>query len=280
VYNRKVRPKKDKNDTMTSDVAAKDAAKKTPIFSPEDVASLNPTNIPKHIAIIPDGNRRWAKKRFFDAVKSYVEGHIHGAENVVTIVQAAKELGVKKMTIYGFSTENWKRPKSEVIHLMHTIQSYLERYQKKLIENDIRLTAIGNCESLDKSLLQVLQKTIEMTKECNGFDCILAVNYGGRNELLRAVKTLLSDAQHNNIEPSAIDETLFSSYLDTKGLDDPDLIIRTSGEMRISNFLLWQSAYSELYIDETNWPDFTPNHLLKALVAYQGRERRKGGGSL
>jgi len=265
---------------MTSDVAAKDAAKKTPIFSPEDVASLNPTNIPKHIAIIPDGNRRWAKKRFFDAVKSYVEGHIHGAENVVTIVQAAKELGVKKMTIYGFSTENWKRPKSEVIHLMHTIQSYLERYQKKLIENDIRLTAIGNCESLDKSLLQVLQKTIEMTKECNGFDCILAVNYGGRNELLRAVKTLLSDAQHNNIEPSAIDETLFSSYLDTKGLDDPDLIIRTSGEMRISNFLLWQSAYSELYIDETNWPDFTPNHLLKALVAYQGRERRKGGGSL
>ena len=245
-----------------------------PFFSQKELASIDCERIPTHVAIIPDGNRRWAKKRLFGVL----QGHVAGAENVVTIVRAAKELGIKTLTMWGFSTENWKRPLSEMTHLMSTIEAYLVRYQQMLVENGIRLRAIGNLEKLSKSFFEILQKTVEMTKECSGFECILAINYGGRDEILRAMHALLDDVMQKKIEHSALNEGLFSSYLDTKGMGDPDLIIRTSGELRISNFLLWQSAYSELYIDTTCWPDFTPKHLLAAIASYQRGERRIVGG--
>lgn len=238
-------------------------------FCDSDLESLDHTRLPQHIAIIPDGNRRWAKARFMPTL----HGHIAGADTTVEIIRAAKALGIKTVTLYAFSTENWKRPGPEVDHLMHTIEQYLERYQNKLAENGIRLWAIGNLDGLGKSVQAIVEKTCQKTAHCSDFNFVLAINYGGKDEICRAVKRMLTE----KLSPDSISEKSFSQFLDTGNFSDPDLIIRTSGEMRLSNFLLWQSAYSELYIDSVQWPEFTPLHLLKAVREYQTRVRRIGG---
>ena len=238
------------------------------LFTKEELQSIESAKVPAHIAIIPDGNRRWAKTLLMPTLK----GHIAGADAVVEIVRAAKTLGVKVLTLYSFSTENWKRPKDEVDHLMLTIEKYLTKHLDKLVEQKIRVRGIGRLEELPQSLKSIFEKTAAATKACSEFDLVLAINYGGRDELCRAMQKLFAS------QPQSITEASFSQFLDTNGLPDPDLIIRTSGEQRISNFLLWQSSYSELYIDQIAWPDFTPKHLLRAICDYQTRKRRIGGG--
>lgn len=244
----------------------------TDFFSRDDLKSIDPNKLPRHIAIIPDGNRRWAKSRFLPAL----QGHVAGAETSLRIVQAAKELGIKAVTLYSFSTENWKRPTEEVEHLLKTITDYLGRYQNKLVQNGVRFTVLGRRDGLGPTLTNILDKTCQMTAHATDFELQLAINYGGRDELCRAVQKICA----SGIAPEAITEEIISRNLDTNGLVDPDLIIRTSGEMRLSNFLLWQSSYSELYCSSTSWPDFTPRDLLDAVKAYQMRVRRIGGSAL
>lgn len=238
-------------------------------FTKEDLQRIDTTKIPAHIAIIPDGNRRWAQAVSFPTLK----GHIAGADAAVEIVRAAKELGVKVLTLYAFSTENWKRPKDEVDHLMLTIEKYLTKHLDKLVDQNIRVRGIGRLDELPLSIKSILDKVTAKTANCTEFDLVLAINYGGRDELVRAMQRLVQT------KPENITESLISQFLDTKELPDPDLIIRTSGEKRISNFLLWQSSYSELYVDQTAWPAFTPKHLLAAIIDYQTRKRRIGGDS-
>jgi len=240
------------------------------IFYTDDEQKLvDKAKVPCHIAIIPDGNRRWAKNNLLPAEK----GHLAGADSVVRIVRAAKELGIKVLSLYAFSTENWKRPTKEIDYLMKIIQEYLLSYQEKLIEYNIRLSVIGRLDTLPESLKAAIEQTIERTCKCSGFDLVLAINYGGRDEIVRAICRMIS----NKMTPEDISEETISAHLDTRLWPDPDLVIRTSGEKRLSNFLLWQSSYSEVYVDNVAWPDFTPKHLLQAVCDYQTRERRLGG---
>lgn len=239
------------------------------LFTDDERKLVDKTKVPCHIAIIPDGNRRWAKNHLLPAEK----GHLAGADSVVRIVRAAKELGVKVLSLYSFSTENWKRPAKEIDYLMKIIQDYLVSYQEKLIEHNIRLSVIGRIDSLPDSLKTVIDQTMQKTGQCTGFDLVLAINYGGRDEIVRAICRMIS----NKVAPEDISEETISAHLDTRSWPDPDLVIRTSGEKRLSNFLLWQSSYSEVYVDNVAWPDFTPKHLLQAVCDYQTRERRLGG---
>jgi undecaprenyl diphosphate synthase len=244
------------------------------IFPPEVLEGLDKTKIPHHIAIIPDGNRRWAKQQ----LKKVTEGHFSGADTLPTIVKAAKELGVKVVTVYSFSTENWRRNQHEISTLMYIYESYLRRLQAALVEYDIRFSAIGDRALLPKTLIDVIEQTESLTASCGGLDLVLALNYGGRDELLRAIKKVAQNCVEGKIKPSDITEELFTSMLDTHRFPDPDLVIRTSGEERLSNFLLWQNAYAELYTEKEYWPGFTPQHLLRAILEYQARDRRRGGG--
>lgn len=247
----------------------------TALFSESELRQVQPDRVPTHVAIIPDGNRRWAKTQQL----SWDQGHIAGAEAVVSIVEAAKLLGIKALTIFSFSTENLKkRPKMEIDHLMQIMVEYLQRYQEKLIDNRIRLRVIGNLEKLSPGLRAILDMVTAQTSHYADFDLVLALNYGGRDEICRAIKKMAVDLAEKKITPDAISEEMLSLYLDTHDLPDPDLLIRTSGEKRISNFLLWQSSYSEVFIDDVAWPEFTPHHLLAAVCDFQQRDRRKGGG--
>lgn len=238
-------------------------------FSDLEQKLIDKTRVPSHIAIIPDGNRRWAKNHLLPAEK----GHVAGADSVVRIVRAAKELGVKVLSLYSFSTENWKRPAKEIECLMQIIQEYLLSYQQMLLQHNIRLSVIGRLDPLPAGLKKVIDDTQAITKGCTGFDLVLAINYGGRDEIVRAIIRMMS----KKISPDDISEEVISQHLDTHSWPDPDLVIRTSGEKRLSNFLLWQSSYSEVYVDNIAWPDFTPKHLLHAICDYQTRERRLGG---
>lgn len=245
------------------------------IFTEEELQQIDKNNIPTHIAIIPDGNRRWAKTQTLP----WTQGHVAGVSTVVTIVKAAKALGIKTLSLFSFSTENWKkRPKNELDHLIQVITESLYTYQEELLCHRIRLRVIGDLEELPMTLCKILKKTVSLTADCEEFDLVLAINYGGRDEICRAVKKMMKDLLDKKISIEDCSEERFPLYLDTHGLPDPDLLIRTSGEKRISNFLLWQSSYSEVFIDEVAWPEFTPQHLLKAICDFQGRERRKGGG--
>ncbi len=241
----------------------------TPSYSAEELAQVDSRHIPQHVAIIPDGNGRWASRNMLSCEK----GHMAGYEGVVKIVRAAKELGIKVMTLYAFSTENWKRPGDEVQHLMQLTEEYLISYQQKLVEENIRLLAIGNTNPLPTRVKSVLNETIQRTAHCTEFTLVLAINYGGRDELVRAVAKIVAE----KIDSKNITEKTISDHLDTQFLPDPDLVIRTSGESRLSNFLLWQSSYSEVYIENVTWPDFSSKHLLEAVRNYQTRERRLGG---
>ncbi len=242
-------------------------------FYPEVLAKLDKNRIPHHIAFIPDGNRRWAKRAFY----SVQQGHQMGADVLIEMVKAAKDLGVKEVTFYAFSTENWNRPQDEVDALMILYATYILSQCADMIDSGIRLDVIGNLEPLPEFLLNAIAQVKEATKPSNKIRLILALNYGSRNEICRAVKQIMHDVKQGKLSEDEVSEKVISNYLDTKNLKDPELLIRTSGELRISNFLLWQISYTEMYISPVLWPDFKPQHLLDAIIDYQGRERRWGG---
>lgn len=228
--------------------------------------------IPTHIAIIMDGNGRWAKKRGLPRVA----GHKEGVKSVRDVVEACAQLGVKYLTLFAFSTENWKRPKREVDTLMKLLIKTLRNETDKLHENDIRLTAIGDIESLPLNVQRELKEAIEKTKNNKRMVLNLAISYSGRWEIIEAVKKIARDVKNGKIKIDDINEKLFSGYLGTAEMPDPDLLIRTSGELRVSNFLLWQIAYTEFYVCNCLWPDFRRKHLYEAIKDYQKRERRFG----
>lgn len=226
--------------------------------------------IPRHVAIIMDGNGRWAKKRFMP--RNY--GHTFGAKNIEKICEDAYNLGIKYLTVYAFSTENWNRPKSEVDELMKLMNNYLKDSIKRASKNDMVVRVIGDRSGLKENLQDAIIKLEESTKNNTGLNFTIAINYGGRDEILRAVNLMAED--YSNKKFGKIDDEIFGSYLDTKDIPDPDLLIRTSGEERISNFLLWQLAYTEFYFTDVLWPDFNKNELVKAIIKYNGRDRRFG----
>lgn len=241
------------------------------MFDQKRLEKLDPKNIPSHVAIIPDGNRRWAKTFI-----SGINGHEMGASIVTDIVKAAKKLGVSALTIYTFSTENWKRPKIEVKSLLALLQKYLTNQEEKLVEAGVRLHTIGDLSPFPQKILKSLEKTKNATKEGTDIDFILALNYGGRQELVRVMKQIAKECQEGALEEKGITEKTISDRLDTAKWGDPQLFIRTSGEMRVSNFLLWQISYTELHMTDVLWPDFRPDHLLDALLDYQKRNHRGG----
>jgi undecaprenyl diphosphate synthase len=233
---------------------------------------IDKEKLPRHISIIMDGNGRWAKKKLLNRIS----GHMKGVDAVREVVTACRELGIKVLTLYAFSVENWMRPKDEVAALMRLLKEYLIKEGEEMVQNNIRLRAIGRVEDLPRDVQNTLQETIKKTEQCDGMILNLALSYGGRSEILHAVQGILSDFQKGRIKPEEITPQRFSQYLWTWGIPDPDLLIRTSGELRISNFLLWQIAYTELYVTETLWPDFDRQELFKAIADYQSRERRFG----
>jgi undecaprenyl diphosphate synthase len=229
-------------------------------------------NLPRHIAVIMDGNGRWAKKK--GALRIF--GHRNAVEAVRAVTEGAGELGIKYLTLYAFSTENWNRPKAEVDGLMELLVNTLKQEIKRLTENQVKLITIGDTSHLPAECQKNLEWAVDQTKDNDGLTLVLALSYSGRWEILKAAKALAKDAQDGKIRPEDINESLFENYLQTSGIPDPELLIRTSGELRISNFLLWQIAYTELYITPTLWPDFRKDHLYEAIWSYQQRERRFG----
>jgi undecaprenyl diphosphate synthase len=219
-----------------------------------------------------DGNGRWAEKRLLNRIA----GHQKGIKRVKEVIRAAKEIGIEVLTLYAFSTENWNRPRLETRALMALLKRFLLAEGKELITNNIRLNTIGTIEDLPKEVTALLQDLMGKSKHNTGMTLNAALSYSGRSEIIRAVKKITSDIKEGTLTPQQLDETIFSRYLYTAELPDPDLLIRTSGEHRISNFLLWQMAYTELYITDTLWPDFTKKDLILALEDYQKRERRFG----
>lgn len=229
--------------------------------------------IPEHIAIILDGNGRWAKSKGMP--RNY--GHTVGAKNVETVCRAADELGVKYLTLYAFSTENWNRPESEVDALMKLLESYLKNCIKTASKNNMRVRIIGEIGRLSEKFQQKIKDLEKASAMNTGLNLTIAINYGSRDEMLRAMRHVIKDVRDGKMSENEIDEKVFSSYLDTRELPDPDLLIRTSGEQRLSNYLLWQLAYSEFYFTDVPWPDFDKKELELAIEAYNSRDRRFGG---
>jgi undecaprenyl diphosphate synthase len=227
-----------------------------------------PTNIPTHVAIVMDGNGRWAQKRGLPRLA----GHRAGTENLQEIIKACVDFGVKYLTIYAFSTENWGRPAEEVDGLMHILEDVIDQKLEELHQEGVQLVHIGQLERLDTSLREKVKKSIDLTKDNHRLTVCIAWNYGGRDEIVCAIRRIIEDG----LKPEQICDDIVSDYLFTTGIPDPDLIIRTSGEMRISNFLIWQSAYSEWYVTPILWPDFNRDEFRKALIDYGQRERRYG----
>ena len=234
---------------------------------------LNPKKMPKHVAIIMDGNGRWATKRGLPRKA----GHKAGAEALERIINAAKELGLEHLTVYAFSTENWKRSAEEVGAIMDLLRFYLKNYFKKFVKDNIRMHVIGEKSRLDTDIQKAIAEIEDLSREKNGMTVHVALNYGGRDELRRAVTKIARETADGMLSPDAITEDTISDALDTAGTPDPELMIRTSGEERISNFLLWQIAYSEFFFSDTLWPDFDKKELERAIYYYQNRERRFGG---
>jgi undecaprenyl diphosphate synthase len=234
--------------------------------------SIDKNNLPKHIAIIMDGNGRWAKQKGF--MRAF--GHENGTKSVRTTVETCAKLGIKNLTLYAFSTENWNRPKLEVDTLMKLLVNSLKTELKTLQENNIKLNSIGNLDKLPKAIHKELTEVINLTKNNTQMTLTLALSYGSREELLNVVKNISDKVKNNIISIDSIDESIINQHLYTHNLPDVDLLIRTSGEHRISNFLLWQIAYAELYFVDVLWPDFKENDLYEAIISYQKRERRFG----
>ncbi len=233
---------------------------------------LNNVNIPEHIAIILDGNGRWAKKKGF----SRTEGHKAGVKNLETLINECKDLEVKYLTLYVFSTENWKRPTFEINNLMFLLNKYLIEKTDELVRENICLKVIGDISKMPEKTTKLIQNAVDKTK--NNFKLILtlAINYGARNEIINGVKSVVKEVLNNKLNPSEINEEIFSKYMYTRDISDPDLLIRTSGEYRLSNFLLWQCAYTEFWFTDVLWPDFSKDDLYEAIKNYSKRSRRYG----
>ncbi len=230
-------------------------------------------NVPQHVAIILDGNGRWAKKKHLPRNM----GHVQGSRTVERIIEDAYDLGIKYLTVYAFSTENWKRPKDEVDALMKLLRDYLKNCIKRANKNNMKVRVIGDVTGLSQDLQDKIQQLEEASKNNTGINFTIALNYGSRDEMIRAMKHMAEDIQAGRIQKEDITETSFQNYLDTRELPDPDLMIRTSGEERLSNFMLWQLAYTEFYFTDVLWPDFNKKELKKAIEYYNGRDRRFGG---
>ena len=229
--------------------------------------------IPNHVAIILDGNGRWAKKRGMP--RNY--GHAQGAKTVEDMCEITYNLGIRYFTVYAFSTENWNRPKDEVDALMKLLRNYMINCKKRANKNNMRVRVIGDKSGIDEDIREKIEDLEESTKNNTGLNFQIAINYGGRDEITRALKRISKDVKDGIIDVERINQDTISDYLDTRGIPDPDLLIRTCGELRISNFLLWQCAYTEFYISDIAWPDFSKEELEKAITAYNQRERKYGG---
>ncbi|MGZ3633851.1 MAG: polyprenyl diphosphate synthase [Parachlamydiaceae bacterium] len=245
---------------------------KTRYFTPEELSSLNWDKAPKHVALIPDGNRRWATQR----QTTTEQGHEEGGYSLIEIAKAATELKIQVITFYLFSTENWARPEEEINALMWLLHQFLIEQREAMLEYGIKLHTIGTLERLPEFVQKTIADTKEATRDCQEIDMVFAINYGSRDEICRVVTTLLHKCKTGELSENKITETLISEHLDTRHWDDPDLLIRTSGEMRLSNYLLWQLSYSEIYFTDVLWPDFTSKHLLEAILSFQTRQRRLG----
>ncbi len=239
------------------------------VYSTEEMSQLDLLKIPKHIAIIMDGNRRWAKQRGLPSAM----GHWEGAEVLSNLLRGAAQIGVKTLTAYAFSTETWKRPQDEIEDLMDLFHLYLVRKKETMVRDGVKLDAIGDLSKLPEKVIRIFYETKKATNHSDRINLVLALNYGGRDEICRAVRKILEE----KISPDEITEECIARHLDTNLYGDPDLLIRTSGEMRISNFLLWQISYAEIFSTPVLWPDFSPKELLKAILAFQNRNRRLGG---
>jgi undecaprenyl diphosphate synthase len=233
---------------------------------------IDPGRLPRHVAIIMDGNGRWAQLHGLGRI----EGHKRGKDAVHAVVETARRMGIEVLSLYAFSTENWARPPREVRALMALLRRYLRSELAMMLENGIRLRAVGDLSRLPPTLQQELQATIDRTRDNRDMTVVLAVSYGGREEITRAARALAAEVAAGSLLPEQIDPARLAAHLDTAGLPDPDLLIRTSGEMRVSNFFLWQIAYSEIYITDTLWPDFREAEFVAAIEQYQRRERRFG----
>ena len=241
-------------------------------MKPKTIDKSELKTIPRHIAIIMDGNGRWAKERGLPRIA----GHREGINSVREITKICGEIGVKYLTLYTFSTENWSRPKTEVKALMTLLLSTIKKEIKELHKNDVKFSTIGDISILPKGTVKGIKEGEKLTFNNSGLNLILALNYGSRQEIISAVNNIVYDVKKGSLDSNSIDENIFSSYLDTNNCPDPDLLIRTSGELRISNFLLWQSAYTEMYLTNTYWPSFRENELFAAIFDFQNRERRFG----
>lgn len=233
---------------------------------------LDPSKLPSHVAVIMDGNGRWAKKRVLNRIK----GHESGAETVRMVVRTSRQIGIKYLTLYAFSTENWQRPESEISALMSLLKRFLDSETRELAENGIWLNTIGEITSLPEDVQHSLKQTAEATCRNEGMCLTLALSYGGRAEIARAARQAAKAVQEGRIEPEEITQNSLSNYMYTSGMPDPELMIRTSGEFRVSNFLLWQIAYTEIFVTPTLWPDFTREEYIGILKNFQERERRFG----
>lgn len=241
---------------------------------PHDPAlpDLDPARVPRHVAIIMDGNGRWAQSRGLERLN----GHKEGAKSVRRVLRASARLGVNTLTLYSFSTENWRRPRDEVRGLMEMCVEYCRAERDALIENDVRVRVIGRREGLDADVLGALDNLTASTAQCRGITLCLAINYGSRDEILHAARALARRCAEGELDPDDIDEFMFNDALYTSGLPDPDLLIRTGGEMRLSNYLLWQLSYAELMVTQTHWPEFTAEEYASLIEAYTRRSRRYG----
>ncbi|MCR5498245.1 MAG: isoprenyl transferase [Paludibacteraceae bacterium] len=233
---------------------------------------INKERIPQHVAIIMDGNGRWAKSKGLDRIF----GHREGVDSVDKVMEAASDLGVKYITLYAFSTENWNRPEQEVNALMEILSQALKKYIEKISKNNVRLMVVGDKSRLSQLTLSNLSEAEQMTQGNTGLTMILAISYSSRWEIVEATKRIASEVKAGSLSIEAIDEKVFSNHLATSGIPDPDLLIRTSGELRISNFLMWQLSYSELYFTPVSWPEFKKEQFFEAIIDYQKRERRFG----
>lgn len=238
-------------------------------FNPVD---LDPAKLPAHVAIIMDGNGRWAKKRLLNRIS----GHEKGSDTVRAVVRTCREIGISYLTLYAFSTENWQRPRTEVDALMTLLNNFLHSEQQEMVENNIRLRVIGQVDRLPPKVQLSLRQVMTATRDNSAMILNLALSYGGRAEIIRMVQEVAKQVKAGEIDPGSVTAELIADHLCTRDIPDPDLLIRTSGEMRISNFLLWQIAYTEIFVTPTLWPDFSRDELLEILKDYQSRERRFG----
>lgn len=248
------------------------AQEKETLYISDESALLDLTKVPSHVAIIMDGNRRWAKRQGLPGVM----GHWKGAETLFKIVRAASDLGIKTLTVFSFSTENWRRSKDEVDALMHLFKVYLKKERQAMVDEGVRLGTIGDLSGLPSFVLKELELSKSCTQHCSKIDLVLAINYGGRDDIRRAFVAMMEDCEKGRLSKTEVSEKLISAYLDTAKWPDPELLIRTSGERRQSNFLLWQLCYSEFYHTDILWPDFNEHDLLQAVRQHQLRQRRLG----